>query len=114
MNETAYQFWKRVDEKNPYSLIDLCRKAGIEYNRLKRNRSDCRLPSLEDAFALASSMSSGVEYLLTGREQADCFSPRIMTIARACEEASDLELEMVERILGISSKKGEDAENRAQ
>lgn len=58
---------------------------------------------------MANALDVSMEYLLVGKE----YNSRVWLIARACEKASDLELEMVERILGISSKKGEHEGNRA-
>lgn len=40
-----------------------------------------------------------MEYLLTGKD--DIQSKRIQNIARACEKASEIELQMVEKILDI-------------
>ena len=65
----AFDFWKRVDENNPYRTVkELSAECGITYNRMKKNRSDVRLPSIEDAFSLAQAEGVSVELLLTGKD----------------------------------------------
>lgn len=65
----AYKFWERVDGKNPHQTLKrLTDECGIDYRRVKKNRSDQRLPNLEDAYLLASHEGTSVEYLLTGKE----------------------------------------------
>lgn len=64
----AYGFWKRIDESNPFAtLTRLADESGINYQRIKRNRSDIRLPSLEDAYLLSAHTGVSMEYLLTGQ-----------------------------------------------
>lgn len=101
MKENAYYFWKRLDENYKGSLKDLCLKTGVDYNRIKRNRSDCRLPNLQDAYAISHLLGIDIEYLLTGENSTAVYSARVKAIADACTKASDLELAMVEKILDI-------------
>lgn len=101
MKENAYTFWKRLDESYNGTLKELCLKTGVDYNRVKRNRSDCRLPNLEDAYALSHEIGLSIETLLTGKSATMIYNVRIRTIAKACEKASEIELQMVEKILDI-------------
>lgn len=114
MNNSAYEFWKRVDQvRTGKAMSEIARVASVSYKNVKDQRSLNRLPKLEDAYKLSKALNVSVEFLLTGVDN-HVLSPRSLAIAKACEKASDLELEMVERILGISSKKGEHEGNRAQ
>ena len=107
MND-SYLFWKRFDDSKPYgvTLKDICSEVGLVYQRIADQRSDCRLPKLDDAFLLSSRIGVSLEYLLTGcactSSRQEKLSPRSLAIALACERASDLELTMVEKILDIS------------
>lgn len=83
----AYGFWKRIDEKNPFpTLIRLVEECGIDYRRVKKNRSDSRLPNIEDAYLLASHTGASIEYLLTGKEE------RIISIADEVYEYMQTEM----------------------
>lgn len=83
----AYEFWKRVDEKNPYNTVkQLTDLSGIEYSRVKRNRSDERMPSVEDVYKLSSTLNIPMEYLLTGETKQVFYSPRVRAIAEALEK----------------------------
>ena len=63
----GYLFWKNVDRiLGQQKLIDAAEKAGINYRTIKNQRSDSRLPRLEDAFKIARSLGTTVEYLMTG------------------------------------------------
>lgn len=43
MNAAGYEFWKRVDDLNPYSTCkELSEKIGLGYNTVKRQRSENR------------------------------------------------------------------------
>ena len=104
----AYRFWANLDEarkSNQSSLKEVCRKLGIAYQRIADQRSECRLPKLEDAFLLASDLGVSLEYLLTGTEQTTIYPERIKAIADACmHEATEEDLVLVERILRITPK----------
>ena len=105
MDERAYAFWKRVDACNrKTTLLELCRSASLDYNRVKHNRSDCRVPKAEDLLLLAEALNTSIEYLLTGKER-DSFPPRIQTIAIRCLSASEEDLALIERVLRIEAEK---------
>lgn len=61
-------FWERLDSLNKEQLKDLCERAEVNYNTLRCNRVADRLPSLVDAYKLATTVGASVEYLLTGRK----------------------------------------------
>ena len=64
----AYRFWDNLDKARGESITlkDLCKKIGIAYQRLADQRSDCRFPKLEDAYALAKAIGVSLDYLITG------------------------------------------------
>lgn len=102
---TAFSLWSRVDREKKEPLSVICKRVDIPYARIKRNRTDCRLPSCVDLFLLSKALDVSMEYLLTG-EKSTAYPARIDTIARACMDADDLSLELVERVLRIEKKAG--------
>ena len=65
MKIDAYKLWERVDRlRRDIPLTDICKETGIKYTRVRDNRSANRLPSLEDAFALAEYLKCSVDCLL--------------------------------------------------
>ena len=86
----ASAFWKRIDETNPYrTLRQLSDECGIDYWRVKRNRSDVRMPSAEDVYLFASVIGVPMEYLLTGESKTPFYSARVMAIADLLEQDQD-------------------------
>ena len=81
----AIDIWNRVDELRAGPLTDLCKKIGISYSRIKRNRTDCRIPSAEDLYALAKGLGTSMEFLLTGEEQASPLSPEAQAVEKSPE-----------------------------
>lgn len=67
----AYRVWKRVDilRKN-IPLSQICRETGLNYSRVKTNRSDNRLPNIEDLYTFAGYLGCSMEYLLTGKPES--------------------------------------------
>ena len=111
MKVDPYRFWNRFDEiRDGEDIQSLAKRADLKYKTLLAMRTNQSIPKSAELYQMANALDVSMEYLLVGKE----YNSRVWLIARACEKASDLELEMVERILGISSKKGEDAGNRAQ
>ena len=101
----GYQFWKHIDEINPYgTVIELSKQMGVEYYALKQWRRDSRIPKAEDLYALAKALKKPMEFLLTGEEPRPLFSSRVMEIADRCMyTASNEDLMLIERILRIPS-----------
>lgn len=83
----AYRFWDNLDKarNDKITLKDLCNKLGIAYQRIADQRTDCRFPKLEDAYALANELGVSLEFLLTGKAQV-LFSPE----AKAVNESEEL------------------------
>lgn len=70
MNIDAYKLWERVDRlRKDIPLTDICKETGIKYTRVRDNRSENRLPSLEDAYALADYFKCSIDYLLVGEDK---------------------------------------------
>ena len=67
----GYVFWKRVDAmRKTSSLSSICKATGIKYSRIKENRSDNRLPCVEDLYLLSEYLGCSMEYLLTGKTES--------------------------------------------
>lgn len=63
-------FWKRIDDlRGKMTIQELSEKSGIKYHRIKDNRSDMRVLSLEDACRIADVLHTSVDYLC-GRSTA--------------------------------------------
>lgn len=107
MAELAFEFWKRIDNLNDgKTLTSLAKKAEISYRNIKEQRSLNRLPKLEDAYKLAQTLSTTIEFLLTGDTFFQPqFNTQILAIANACKTASEGDLNAIEKILGICPKK---------
>ena len=84
MEISASDLWKRVDSLRKEPLSVLCRRTGLSYARVKRNRTDCRIPSAEDLLIISQALGTSMEYLLTG-ENAFPISPEARFV-----EASDI------------------------
>lgn len=69
----GYVFWKRVDAmRKTNSLSSICNATGIKYSRVKENRSDNRIPCVEDLYLLSNYLGCSIEYLLTGEARVVC------------------------------------------
>lgn len=98
-------FWATVDKVNPYRrLADFASAAGMSYNTVRQQRTDGTLPKAEDLFNIANAVGRSMEFLLTGEEKPR-YSLRVDRIAWHCENiASEEDLYVIERILGIQNK----------
>lgn len=86
----ANAFWNRVDMCNPYKTLKrLTDECGIDYRRVKKNRSDVRLPNTEDVYLLATRAGVSMEFLLTGQNTGHSYNPRVRVIAEALEQDQD-------------------------
>ena len=78
----GYVFWKRVDAmRKTSSLSSICKATGIKYSRIKENRSDNRLPCVEDLYLLSEYLGCSMEYLLTGN--TDSLSPEAAYVSQS-------------------------------
>ena len=99
----GYNFWQNIDGLNPYpSAKALASAAGINYRHMVQQRADSTVPKAEDLLKLSSALNQSIESLLTGHREK-IFSKRVERIALSCQKAEEIELQMVERILGIRS-----------
>ena len=64
--DTAYDFWKRVDDLNNSSLVALANATGIRYQRIKDQRSYDKYPTLIDTCLIANYLNTTVEFLTDG------------------------------------------------
>ena len=104
MADSAYDFWNRIDElRGTETLKDICEKTGIKYSRVRNNRSDVRFLKSQDMQIFADYLHTTPAYLMFGDPPQDKSSTntRADAIMEKLRTASDMELEMVERILGI-------------
>lgn len=75
MEIRALDIWNRVDELNKTTLVELAKQIKIPYTRIKRNRTDCRIPSAEDLYKISQAFNVPMEYLLTGKYNNNIISP---------------------------------------
>lgn len=65
----GYELWKRIDVlRGCIPLSQICKETGIKYTRVKKNRSDNRMPGIEDVYTLAHYLGCSMEYLLSGKD----------------------------------------------
>ena len=69
------------------TLKELCKKLDIAYQRIADQRTDCRFPKLEDAYALAKAVGVSLDYLLAGSDSSFAISKE----AQAVEESPELQ-----------------------
>lgn len=98
---TGYDFWKNVDAKMKLpSLKELAKTYNLDYVRIVNQRSDCRIPKLEDAFSLSKALGVSIEYLLTGEEiNISPYPPRIDKIARHLMKIPSRDLDTIESMV---------------
>lgn len=67
----GYELWKRIDAlRGCIPLSQICKETGIKYTRVKKNRSDNRMPGIEDIYTLAQYLGCSMEYLLSGKDNS--------------------------------------------
>lgn len=67
----GYELWKRVDAlRKTTPLSQICKETGIRYTRIKKNRSDNRMPEINDLYMLAGYLGCSMEYLLNGKPES--------------------------------------------
>lgn len=79
-NKKAYEFWNRVDEINHLSLKELCTAAEIDYGKVRQSRTNNRLMSCLDTYAIAKVLGVSIEYLITGNKTANACSGRLQAV----------------------------------
>ncbi len=98
---SPYTFWTRFDSVRRVSIREVSEKAGVRYDRLLHNRSDCRLPSLEDLVRLCEFLDVSPLYLLLDDNDE---ASRASTVQEAFIKASESQKEAVEAILGLTGQ----------
>ena len=104
MPVSAYEFWQRVDEaRGTMTLKELCERSGVKYTRVRNSRSEVRFPKNDDMELLATNLGTTCSWLMFGDQSQETPSSntRADAIIERLRTASDLELTMVEKILGI-------------
>lgn len=93
-------FWIRVDNLwQGHSLKEFAYSAEIDYVLLLNWRTKKRLPALEQACRIAKILGTTVEFLITGQDP-EIPSAHLRDIVRKLESSSELDLELVRRVLG--------------
>ena len=65
----GFEFWKLVDQINPYrSMSGLVKAADLNYNNIKQQRSDCRIPKADDLLKISEATGKSINFLLTGKD----------------------------------------------
>ena len=94
----GYSFWKQVDSIRPKEDLKVfAKRNGLDYIRLVNQRSDCRIPKLEDAYLLSVALGCSLEYLITGKEEHR-YDARVIAIANSLAANPD-KLDAVEILL---------------
>lgn len=107
MNEfDGFMFWKRFDSLRPQGdLKEFVREHGLDYVRVTNQRSDCRMPKINDLYAIAQSLNVSIEYLLTGKDtKLQAYPPRIQAVVDILLE-DDTKLNAVCTLLQIPAEK---------
>lgn len=102
-----------MDKLNPYNtLTKLMKASDVDYEAIKRQRVDNRIPKTMDALKIAEALNTSVEYLVTGEDVAPSYSNRIKHILFRLQNYADEEdMKLVERVLRIKEKEEENAGN---
>ena len=110
----AYEFWKCFDKALGQKPIkDFALDHDLDYVRIVNQRSDCRLPKLEDACALADALGTTVEYLMTGEEPSSRYA-RIQDIIDWLMAKSDAELDVFRQYNHVPREKEQSSSSRQE
>lgn len=93
---------KTLSKEKGLTIEDMLQNAdGISLNTYNGWKKRGVIPRGDLCCSIAKELGVSVEYLVRGEQADPPFSPRVMSIARACENASELKLQMMEELLGI-------------
>ena len=108
---TARKFWNSIDTRLDAcgeNLTSMAEKTGIKYKTLSMQRTRHTLPGIEQLSAMAIFFRITLDDLIMGKSakefskrEKDKYPPRIQTIADHCLTASEDNLRLVEKVLGI-------------
>ncbi len=97
-------FWKRVDnilKEQNLSLRDLADGIGASMQSITAQHNRKCMPKTEQLLAMSRYLKVELEYLIVGK--ASRFTERIEKIAYACMKADEVDLKLVEKVLGIET-----------
>ena len=108
---TATDFWNSIDMRLDAcgeNLTSMADKTGIKYKTLSMQRTRHALPGIEQLSSMAVFFRVTLDDLIMGKNigefakrEKDEYPPRIQTIADHCLTASEDDLRLVEKVLGI-------------
>ena len=108
---TAREFWNSIDMRLDAcgeNLTSMADKTGIKYKTLSMQRTRHTLPGIEQLSSMAIFFRITLDDLIMGKnveklskQEEKGYPPRIQTIADHCLTASEDDLRLVEKVLGI-------------
>ena len=112
--DKAMDFWGRVElaqKEHGWTLIELCKRAELNYGTVMNSRSSARLPTLDAAVGLSITLGDSVEWLLTGKnsqltDEIDSFNllsakPELLAIIKELPKISKNQINAIKVILRI-------------
>ncbi len=98
-NQTGKEFWERVDKLNPFkSIKKLSITATIDYNTIKKQRSELRYPKVDTIIQIAKVLNCSVDFLVTGKiEPTKSYPAQIEEIADKLCIVSEEDLTLIKR-----------------
>jgi len=63
----GFLFWKNIDSLKHEAYAELARKAHVNYNTMRNQRSQNILPNGFDMYAISKILNVSMEYLITGK-----------------------------------------------
>lgn len=94
------KFWMQIDTLNPYKSVKmLMEKSSIDYNTIKKQRSELRFPKVETIVALANELNCSLDFLLQRKfeDQKKVYPKRINIIADKLCNVYEQDLVYIER-----------------
>ena len=101
--DMARVFWSRVNilwEGKP--LRDLADRSSVDYVLFLNWRTKHRLPDVISSCNIANVLDTTVEFLVSGKVEKD-MDPQLRAIMARLKNASELDLDMVRRILSLDN-----------
>lgn len=97
--QTGKNFWERVDNLNPFTSIKkLANVANIDYNTIKKQRSELRYPKVDIIISISKVLNCSVDYLVTGEVEIKKNYPvQIEKIADKLCMVSEEDLTLIKR-----------------
>lgn len=102
-------FWKRTDgilKAQDLTLRDLASGIGASMQSVTAQHNKRCMPRTEQLLAMSRFLKVDLEYLIVGK--APRFTDRIERIAYSCMKADEVDLKLVEKVLGIETAGNEE------